>query len=51
MSKRGFKSLTIPAGLYHELELYVEASGGYYVSVAEVVGEALRENLRQQALK
>jgi hypothetical protein len=40
MSRRGFKRLTIPAGLYHELEQYVEASGGYYVSVAEVVQEA-----------
>jgi Arc/MetJ-type ribon-helix-helix transcriptional regulator len=40
MSRRGFKSLTIPARLYRELKQYVDASGGYYVSVAEVVREA-----------
>jgi Arc/MetJ-type ribon-helix-helix transcriptional regulator len=48
MSRTGFKSLTIPEGLWIELEKFVEESNGYYVSVAEVVREALRDYLRNQ---
>ncbi len=51
MSRRGFKSLTIPEGLYKELEQFVEQSGGFYVSVAEVVREALRQYLHQRESK
>jgi Arc/MetJ-type ribon-helix-helix transcriptional regulator len=45
MSRNGFKSLTIPEGLYKELEKYVEQSKGYYVSISEVVREAIRDYL------
>jgi Arc/MetJ-type ribon-helix-helix transcriptional regulator len=45
MSRNGFKSLTIPEGLYKEIEKYVEQSNGYYVSISEVVREAIRDYL------
>ena len=48
MSRNGFKSITIPEGLYLELEKYVDQSKGYYVSISEVVREALRAYLRKQ---
>jgi Arc/MetJ-type ribon-helix-helix transcriptional regulator len=47
MSRNGFKSLTIPEGLYLELERFVEQSNGYYVSISEVVREALRDYLQK----
>jgi Arc/MetJ-type ribon-helix-helix transcriptional regulator len=47
MSRNGFKSLTIPEGLYLELEKFVEQSNGYYVSISEVVREALRDYLQK----
>jgi Arc/MetJ-type ribon-helix-helix transcriptional regulator len=47
MSRNGFKSITIPEGLYLELEKFVQQSKGYYVSIAEVVREALRMYLKQ----
>lgn len=47
MSRNGFKSLTIPEGLYLELEKFVEQSNGYYVSISEVVREALRDYLKK----
>ncbi|MCW4040597.1 MAG: ribbon-helix-helix domain-containing protein [Candidatus Bathyarchaeota archaeon] len=47
MSRNGFKSLTIPEGLYLELEKFVEQSNGHYVSISEVVREALRDYLRK----
>jgi Arc/MetJ-type ribon-helix-helix transcriptional regulator len=46
MPRNGFKSLTIPEGLYLELEKFVNDSNGYYVSISEVVREALRAYLR-----
>ena len=49
MSRNGFKSLTIPKGLYKELENYVEQSNGYYVSISEVVREAIRDYLANKA--
>jgi Arc/MetJ-type ribon-helix-helix transcriptional regulator len=45
MSRNGFKSLTIPEGLYKEIEKFVEQSNGYYVSISEVVREAIRDYL------
>jgi len=45
MSRKNYKSLTIPTGLYIELERFVKDSNGYYVSVSEVVREALRDYL------
>ena len=48
MSKNEFRGITLPEGLYHQLETYVEQSNGYYVSVTEVVREALRDYLKKQ---
>lgn len=50
MSKRSYKSLTIPDGLYRELEKFVQDSGGYYVSISEVVREAVRDYLKKRAV-
>jgi Arc/MetJ-type ribon-helix-helix transcriptional regulator len=49
--RTGFHSITLPVGLYRELEQFVERSNGFYISVTEVVREALRDYLRQQALE
>ena len=49
MPRRGYKSLTIPEGLYKELEKYIEKSNGSYVSISEVVREALREYLKNKS--
>ena len=46
MSRRNYKNLTIPEGLYRELEKFVANSRGYYVSILEVVREALRQYLQ-----
>jgi Arc/MetJ-type ribon-helix-helix transcriptional regulator len=48
MSRKDYRSLTIPKGLYLELENFVEQSTGYYVSVSEVVREALRQYLKNR---
>jgi Arc/MetJ-type ribon-helix-helix transcriptional regulator len=48
MSRKEYRSLTLPEGLYQELEKFVAHSKGYYVSVAEVVREALRDYLKKQ---
>jgi Arc/MetJ-type ribon-helix-helix transcriptional regulator len=48
MSKNEFRGITLPEGLYHQLEKFVAHSKGYYVSVAEVVREALRDYLKKQ---
>lgn len=49
MSRNGFKSLTIPEGLYKEMEKYVEQSNGYSVSISEVIREAVRDYLVNKA--
>jgi Arc/MetJ-type ribon-helix-helix transcriptional regulator len=46
VSRKDYRSLTIPEGLYNELEKYVERSNGSYVSILEVVREALKEYLK-----
>ena len=46
MSRKDYRSLTIPTGLYAALEQYMEQSKGSYVSIAEVVREALRAYLQ-----
>jgi Arc/MetJ-type ribon-helix-helix transcriptional regulator len=48
MSRNEFRGITLPEGLYRQLENFVEQSNGYYVSVTEVVREALREYLKKQ---
>ena len=47
MPRSGYRSLTIPEGLYRELEKYVELSNGSYVSISEVVREAIRDYLKK----
>jgi Arc/MetJ-type ribon-helix-helix transcriptional regulator len=47
VSRKDYRSLTIPEGLYNELEKYVERSNGSYVSILEVVREALKEYLKK----
>jgi len=49
MSRKEYRSLTIPEGLYKELEKYIERSNGGYVSISEVVREALREYLKNHS--
>ncbi len=46
MSRKNYRSLTLPEGLYKKLKKYVEQSNGSYVSVSEVVREALRDYLK-----
>lgn len=48
MSRKDYRSVTLTEGLYLELEQFVAQSNGYYVSVAEVVREALRNYLKMQ---
>ena len=47
MPRRGYRSLTIPEGLYKKIEKYIDKSNGSYVSISEVVREALREYLKK----
>ena len=42
MSRKDYRGITLPEGLYAELERFVNESNGYYVSISEVVREALR---------
>ena len=49
MSRKNYRSLTLPEGLYKELEKYIDQSNGSYVSVSEVVREALREYLKNKS--
>jgi len=43
--RKGYRNLSVPNQLYEELERFVIDSKGRYVSVAEVVREAVRELL------
>ena len=47
MPRDEYRAITIPEGLYERLEQYVKESNGFYVSISEVVREALRDYLRQ----
>lgn len=49
MSRRKYRSLTLPEGLYRELEKYIEKTNGIYVTISEVVREALREYLKNHS--
>ncbi len=49
MPRRGYRSLTIPEGLYNELEKYFDKSNGIYVTMSEVIREALREYLKNHS--
>jgi Arc/MetJ-type ribon-helix-helix transcriptional regulator len=41
MPKRGYKYVLIPEVLYEKIKKHVDASGGRYVSISEVVREAV----------
>ena len=45
MVRKGYRNLSVPDQLYQELERFATESKGRYVSVAEVVREAVREFL------
>jgi Arc/MetJ-type ribon-helix-helix transcriptional regulator len=45
--RKGYRNLSVPDQLYQELEGFVTESKGRYVSVAEVVREAVREFLQR----
>jgi Arc/MetJ-type ribon-helix-helix transcriptional regulator len=45
MVRKGYRNLSVPNKLYEELERFANESKGRYVSVAEVVREAVREFL------
>ncbi|HLE76034.1 MAG TPA: ribbon-helix-helix domain-containing protein [Candidatus Bathyarchaeia archaeon] len=47
MVRKGYRNLSIPEQLFIELQNFVKQSEGKYVSVAEVVREAIREFLEQ----
>jgi Arc/MetJ-type ribon-helix-helix transcriptional regulator len=48
MPRNDYHSITLPEGLYETLEQFVQHSNGHYVSIAEVVREALRIYLKKQ---
>jgi len=48
MSRKDYRGIALPDRLYAKLERFVKESNGYYVSVAEVVREALRQYLQQR---
>jgi hypothetical protein len=45
--RKGYRNLSIPEQLFIELQNFVKQSKGKYVSVAEVVREAIREFLEE----
>ena len=47
MVREGFRSITLPEGLYGQLERIVESDAGY-VTVSELVRAALREYLKNK---
>ena len=46
MSKRSYSSVVIPSTLYDRIQKHVKNSGGRYVSISEVVREAVWKFLR-----
>ncbi len=47
MPKKRFSSIVIPAVLHEKLKKFVENSGGRYVSLSEVVREAVWKFLHE----
>lgn len=45
MSRREYRAITLPEGLYRDIQKHLEASQGRYVSISEIVREAIREFL------
>lgn len=48
MPRVKYRAITLPDGLYQALEQYLRDSEGQYVSIAEIVREALRDFLKKQ---
>lgn len=46
MPRKGYRSLVIPSLLYEKIKAHVEASEGRYVSISEVVREAVWKFLK-----
>jgi|GEM_PF-2220645 len=49
--RKGYRNLSIPEELYLELERFFKDSKGRYVSISEIVREAIREFLDRQKSK
>jgi Arc/MetJ-type ribon-helix-helix transcriptional regulator len=49
MPRRGYRSLVIPESLYVQLKQHVDHSNGRYVSISEVVREAIWSLLNNSA--
>ena len=45
MPRREYRAITLPEGLYRDIQKYLEESQGRYVSISEIVREAIREFL------
>ena len=45
--RKGYRNLSIPEQLFLDLQRFVSESEGKYVSVAEVVRQAIREFLEE----
>jgi len=50
MSRRGYRSVIIPESLYKRLKQHVENSNGRYVTISEVVREAIWRLLQNSNL-
>lgn len=48
MPRKEYRSLTIPEGLSKQIEKYIDKSNGSYITLSEVVREALREFLKNK---
>ena len=46
MARKAYKSVVIPETLYKKIETHVEQSGGRYITISEVVREAVWGFLR-----
>jgi len=49
--RKGYRNLSVPNQLYEELERFADESKGRYVSVAEVVKEAVKGFLGKKHLR
>ena len=48
MKKSGFRTISLPKSYYDNIVEYIDQSQGAYVSVAEVIREALRDYFRNR---
>ena len=48
MKKSDFRTISIPKSYYDKIEEFIDESNGFYVSVAEVIREALRDYFRNR---